>query len=144
MWGHKSSPNGSYRPNVVQKEIIMDRYIERERWDGGCTYYKHACTIFVIRFASVNFALKNVLLFTCILLDALITHITLYLTTPLKFASALPLFIQLVSIIAASATQYITIIDTATHCTITRSADSAQWADTQVTITIIRRWIQMN
>lgn len=72
----------------------------------------------------------NSSLFTRIRLNALITHITLYLTTPFKFAPALPLFIQLMSIKAASTTKYITIIDTATHCTIAWTSNRAQRSNT--------------
>lgn len=51
-------------------------------------------------------------LFACILFDALMTDITLDLTTPFEFASTLPFFVELMDIISAAATQQITTVQT--------------------------------
>lgn len=84
----------------------------------------------------------NEFLFTRILFDAFMTDITLDFTTPFKFTSALPFFLELMNVMAAATAQEITTIEPV-RGKIAWAINRSQWANAQISFTILWRWIQM-
>lgn len=82
----------------------------------------------------------TITLFASVLFDSRTTNVTLNITTPLKFTSALPCSIQLMCVVSPTATQQVTSIDTI-HRSITISSVRTQAAQAVVLFAVIWWWL---